>query len=136
MLLILNIPLVGLWVRILLIPPHIFFPAVLFFIALGAYSVNTSAFDVGEVIFFGLIGYGLRLIDMPLAPLVLGFILGPPLEVQFRRTLTFGGGDFSAFVTQPLAASLLALSAVIVVFSVWSAMRSHGKLIPTEETPT
>lgn len=136
MLLILNIPLVGLWVRILLIPPHIFFPAVLFFIALGAYSVNTSAFDVGEVIFFGLIGYGLRLIDMPLAPLVLGFILGPPLEVQFRRTLTFGGGDFSAFVTQPLAASLLALSTVIVVFSVWSAMRSHGKLIPTEETPT
>jgi TctA family transporter len=124
-LLVLNIPLVGVWVRILMVPQHILYPAVLFFIAIGAYTINTSAFDVGEVIAFGLLGYALRLLDLPLAPLILGFILGPPLEVQFRRTLTFGGGDFSAFVDSPLSASLLAISALIVVASLWSAARSR-----------
>jgi TctA family transporter len=124
-LLILNIPLVGLWVRILMVPQHILYPAVLFFIAIGAYTINTSAFDVGEVIAFGLLGYALRLLDLPLAPLILGFILGPPLEVQFRRTLTFGGGEFTSFVNSPLSAGLLAVCALIVVFSLWSATRSR-----------
>ena len=112
--------------RILMVPQHILYPAVLFFIAIGAYTINTSAFDVGEVIAFGLLGYALRLLDLPLAPLILGFILGPPMEVQFRRTLTFGGGDFTAFVNSPLSAALLAISAVIVAFSLWSAARSRS----------
>lgn len=125
LLLVLNIPLIGLWVRILTIPYRVLFPAILFFICIGVYSVGNRTFDVFLVLVFGLVGYAMKVLDFPIAPLLLGFILGPLMEEHLRRALLLSHGDLSVFATQPISAAFLAVSALFVLYSVWSVRRGR-----------
>ena len=117
LLLVLNLPLVGLWARILHLPYQYVCVGTLLFCVLGAYSLQQNVFDVGVMIVCGIIGYGMRRIDLPIAPLVLGLILGPFIEKSLRTSLEMSGGDFSIFVTRPLCLGLLIIGALILVGS-------------------
>ena len=115
MLVILNLPLIGLWVSLLRVPYWIMFPAIIAFCCIGVYSVSNSAFAVYTVTVAGLIGYFLIKIDCEPAPFVLGFILGPMLEEHLRRAMLISGGDLSIFVTRPISAGLLLIAVVMLV---------------------
>lgn len=123
LLVLLNIPLIGLWVRLLRIPYHFLFPLIIVLICIGTYSVNNSVFDVVLVFVIGAIGYVLRLWGFQPAPLVIGFILGPMIEENFRRVLTISSGDLSAVVMRPISGTMLALSALLLVWGIWSSLR-------------
>jgi len=122
-LLVLNIPLIGLWVRILTIPYRVLFPAILFFICVGVYSVNNNPFDIFVVMVFGVIGYVMRIFRYPAAPLLMGFILGPMMEEHFRRALLFSRGDVMTFVERPISAGFLALAALLLILSLVPMLR-------------
>ncbi len=115
MLLVLNIPLIGIWVRILTVPKKLLFPAVIFFICVGVYSVNNNPFDVLMVIVFGLVGYVMNAFQYPTAPLLMGFILGPLVEQHFRRALLFSRGDLTTFIDRPISAAFLAASLLLLL---------------------
>ncbi|QIA26769.1 tripartite tricarboxylate transporter permease [Thermaerobacter sp. PB12/4term] len=117
-LLVLNLPLIGLWVRVARIPFALLGPAILVLSALGAYSLRYSLFDVGVAMVFGLVGYGLRKLDFPIAPLVLANVLEPMLEESFRQSLTMAGGSAAIFVTRPLAATFLVLAAAVLALGI------------------
>lgn len=129
MLLVLNIPFVGLWVRLLSIPYHLMFPAVLVFIAIGTYSLSNSPFDVWAVAFFGLLGYMMRWARLSAAPLLLGFVLGPMMEEHFQRAMLLSRGDFSTFVSRPISGTLLAITAVILLWSLYTGL---SRRVPKE----
>jgi putative tricarboxylic transport membrane protein len=114
-LLILNLPLIGIWVQILKIPYGILCAIILAFMILGAYSVSNSAFDVMVMTVFGVIGYLLRKLDFPLAPIVLTLILGPLMERSLRQSLEISQGSFLIFVKSPIAAVFLGVTALILV---------------------
>jgi putative tricarboxylic transport membrane protein len=114
-LLVLNLPLVGLWAKILHVPFRYLAVGVLLFCVLGAYSLQQSAFDVWVMIGCGVVGYGFRKLDLPLAPLVLGLILGPALERSLRTSLEMSAGEYSIFFTRPLCLGLLIASAAVLV---------------------
>jgi putative tricarboxylic transport membrane protein len=116
MLLVLNLPLVRLWARVTALPYRWLFPAVVLFCAIGVYSIAGDASDVWIVAGIGFIGYLLIQLGCEPAPLLLGFILGPPFEENLRRALQLSGGDWSVFATRPLSAGLLAASALLLVF--------------------
>jgi putative tricarboxylic transport membrane protein len=113
-LLVLNLPLVGLWAKILHVPFKYLAVGVLLFCVMGAYSLQQSVFDVWVMIAFGVIGYVFRKLDLPIAPLVLGLILGPALEKSMRTSLEMSAGDFSIFATRPLCLGLLIASALVI----------------------
>jgi len=117
MLLILNLPFVGLWARLLRLPYQYVCVGTLLFCIIGAYSLQQSVFDVGVMIVCGVLGYGLRKIDLPIAPLILGLILGPFIEKSLRTSLEMSGGDFSIFFTRPLCAALLLIAVAVLVGS-------------------
>lgn len=123
MLLVLSIPLIGVWARLLLVPFNILMPAILVFICLGAYSVSHSATDVWLVALLGLLGFFARSYGFPLAPVILGFVLGPMLEEHFRRAMLISRGNFDVFLASPVSAVLLVLTALILITSVWSGLR-------------
>jgi TctA family transporter len=129
MLLVLNIPMVGLWVRLLQIPYHLLFPSILMFICVGAYAVNLSTFDVWFVVIFGLLGYVMRIFDWPSAPLLLGFVLGPMMEEHFRRAMLLSHGDFATFFNRPISATIMAMMALLLLWAVWSELRRKGAII-------
>ena len=112
MLVILNLPLIGLWVSLLRIPYTILFPAIVAFCCIGVYSINNSAFSVYLVTISGLVGYILMKLECEPAPFILGFILGPMLEEHLRRAMLISGGDVTVFVTRPISAFLLAIAAI------------------------
>jgi len=114
-LVILNLPLVGLWVKLLKIPYHLLFPAILVFCAIGVFSVNLNDFDVVLLAMFAIAGYVLSRLNCEAAPLLLGLVLGPMLEENFRRTLIVSRGDFSIFLTRPISLGLLMLALVLVL---------------------
>jgi putative tricarboxylic transport membrane protein len=118
LLVLLNLPLIGIWVKMLSIPYHILFPAILAFSAIGIYSINSNAFDLFAVAGFGILGYVLVKLDCEPAPLLLGFVLGPLLEEHLRRAMIISRGDPIVFFQRPLSATLLVLSlvALVVVF--------------------
>jgi len=119
----LNIPMIGVWVRLLRVPYRVLFPLATFFICLGVYSARNSLFDVGEVAAFGVIGALLLALDFPVAPIVLGYVLGPLLEENFRRSLLLSDGSFLVFVEHPICAVFISLSLLIVGFQMFSFMR-------------
>lgn len=127
MLLVLNIPLVGLWVRILTIPTNLLFPAIIVFICIGSYMVSSSIFDIWVVLIFGLFGYGLRQLGFPIAPMLLGFVLGPMMEEQFRRAMLLSRGSLEVFAERPISFSILLLAAAILMWSVYSGFRAARK---------
>jgi len=122
-LLLLNIPLIGLWVRLLQVPYHLLYPAVLMFICIGVYSVNNSVFDVWMALLFGLVGYGMRLLQFPMPPLLLGFVLGPLMEENFRRAMILSGGRFETFIERPVSGVLIAGSVLLLAWGLISFMR-------------
>jgi putative tricarboxylic transport membrane protein len=115
MLLVLNLPLIGLWVKLLKVPYPLLAPLILVFVLIGAYSVNNSAFDVGITIAFGFFGYLMRKFDFEPAPLVLAMILGPQLEASLRRSLIYSHGDLMIFFERPIAATLMALALLMLL---------------------
>jgi putative tricarboxylic transport membrane protein len=115
MLLILNVPLIPLWVQVLKIPYKILFPLILLFCIIGAYSVRSSIFDVHLTIIFGMVGYLFRKFDYEAAPLVLAFVLGPLFESNLRQSLTLSKGSFSIFFTRPISAVSIILAIILLV---------------------
>jgi TctA family transporter len=124
MLVLLNLPLIGLWVRMLTIPYHLLFPAIIAFCCIGAFSVNNSVFDVFMMALFGVVGYALIKLDFEPAPLLLGFVLGPMLEENLRRAMLLSRGNPSVFVTHPLSLGLLLVAAALLVVVVMPTVRS------------
>jgi putative tricarboxylic transport membrane protein len=126
MLLVLNLPMAGLWVRLLYIPQPWLYGGIVLFAVLGVYGINHSAVDVAVLVVVGLLGFVLRRFDYPVAPVVIGLILGPMAEVQFRRALQISQGDFSVFVSRPISATLLAIAVLALIGPiVLRAMRSR-----------
>jgi len=115
MLLVLNLPLIGIWVRILKVPYRLLFPAILVFCCIGVYSVNNNSFDVLMTAAFGLLGYLFYKLGCEAAPLLLGVVLGPMMEEAFRRAMLLSRGDFSVFLTHPISLGLLIVAAVLIV---------------------
>ena len=115
MLLVLNLPLVSIWARVMLVPRPLLFGGILVLASLGTYSLNSSLLDVVLLFVTGTIGCVMRVYDVPLVPAVLGLVLGPLAELQFRRALAISEGDLTVFVTRPLCATLLAVSAVALI---------------------
>ncbi|MGO2241573.1 MAG: tripartite tricarboxylate transporter permease [Halomonas sp.] len=128
MLVILNVPLIGVWVRLLSVPYHLLFPVVLMFICLGTYSVNNSAFDVLLVMIFGALGVLMRKLAFPAAPLILGFVLGPMMEDNFRRAMLLSSGDFATFINRPISATILSIAAFIMLWSFFSTLKARRAL--------
>lgn len=127
LLVMLNIPLIGLWIRILRIPYQFLYPTIVVLICVGVYTVNNSIFDVGLALFFGVLGYGMRLLHFEPAPLLIGFVLGPMIEENFRRAMLFSRGDYATFVTQPVSATLLGLAVLLFLWSVIGPVRKSLK---------
>lgn len=127
-LLVLNLPMIGFWVRLLLIPYRFLFPVVIVLICVGVYTVGNNQFDVLQVVFFGIVGYALKLAKLEPAPLLLGFVLGPMLEENFRRALMLSRGDLMVFVERPISGVLLLAGAALVVFSLRSQRLMAAKL--------
>ena len=127
MLLVLNLPLVGLWVRILRIPPPLLYAGILVFATIGTYGISNSVVDLMLLYAIGAVGFLMRRYDFPTAPVVIGMILGPLAEQEFRRAMTISNGDWSVFATQPLSASLLALAALALAGPVlWRLRRGSA----------
>ncbi|MBI2297110.1 MAG: tripartite tricarboxylate transporter permease [Betaproteobacteria bacterium] len=116
-LLILNLPLVGLWAKLLKMPYQYLCAGTLLFCIVGAYSLKGTVFDVGVMLVFGVVGYFLRKLGMPLAPAVLALILGPFMEKSLRTSLEMSAGDFSIFLTRPISATLMGCAALIIAVS-------------------
>jgi len=114
MLVILNLPLIGIWIKLLTVPYRWLFPAIVLFCAIGVYSTNNNSFDIWMVAIFGVIGYLFIKLGCEPAPLLLGLILGPMMEEYLRRALLISRGDWTVFVTRPLSASLLAVAAILL----------------------
>jgi TctA family transporter len=124
LLVVLNVPLIGLWVSLLRVPYRYLFPSALFFIAVGIYSTNNSLFEVGEALVFGVAGAILLALDFPVAPILLGYVLGPMVEENFRRALLLARGDLLVFFVQPISAGFLAVCALLILLQVFVALRT------------
>ena len=122
-LLVLNLPLIGLWVRMMQVPYRWLYPAVLLFCAIGVYSLGNNPADVLITAVFGVLGYAFAKLDCDPAPLLLGFILGPLMEENFRRALVITQGDFAVFVTRPISASLLVAAVLLLITLLLPAIR-------------
>jgi putative tricarboxylic transport membrane protein len=126
LLLILNLPLAGLWVKLLEVPRPWLYGGILVFATLGAYTLNNNVVDLVILWLIGLLGFAMRVLDVPVAPCVVGLILGPLAEQQFRRALAISQGDPSVFFTHPLALALLLVAAALVVAPLALRRRRRG----------
>jgi putative tricarboxylic transport membrane protein len=125
-LLILNLPMIGLFINILRIPYRVLYPLILVFCVLGVYSINQSVVDVWIMIIMGLLGYWARKLDFETAPIVLGLILSPMLELSVRQALAMSGGSYAIFLTRPISAVMLGVGAAILCYALWSAFSRHA----------
>jgi len=123
MLIVLNLPLIGIWIKLLTVPYRWLYPAIVLFCAIGVYSTNNNTFDIWLVGLFGAIGYLFVKLGTEPAPLLLGFILGPMMEENLRRALLLSRGDWSVFVTRGLSASLLAVAVFLLVIVMLPAVK-------------
>ncbi|GGH48097.1 tripartite tricarboxylate transporter permease [Frigidibacter albus] len=129
MLLVLNLPMIGLWVKLLTIPKPWLYAGILLFATLGTIGANPSTFELGMLLVFGLVGYGMRVFGYPIAPIVVGLILGPMAEQQLRRALSISQGDWTVLLTSPISATMLAISAVALIVPLVMRMRGRGALL-------
>jgi TctA family transporter len=127
LLLVLNIPLIGIWVSILRVPYRALYPTILVLMSLGVYSVNNNTFDVFMMAGLGVLGYFMNIFNFPAAPMLLGFVLGPMVEENLRRALLLSRGDMMTFVERPISAWILAVTALLLVWTVWSAIRTESQ---------
>src|SRR6266567_5199798 len=133
MLLVLNLPMIGMWVQLLKLPYNILFPLIILFTIIGVYCSSNNVFDVYVMIAFGVIGYFMRKIGYEPAPLVLAFVLGPMLENNLRKSLILSQGDLWTFVQRPISASCLALAVVLLVGPLLPALRKKRELVALGE---
>jgi TctA family transporter len=124
MLIVLNLPLIGIWIKLLTVPYRILYPAILAFCCIGLYTLNNNSFDVYVGALFGLVGLVFFKLGCEPAPLLLGFILGPMMEENLRRALLLSRGDWSTFVTRPLSAGLLIAAVLMIVVVSLPAIKS------------
>ena len=129
MLVVLNLPLIGLWIKLLSIPRPWLYGGILLFATLGTIGVNPSPVELGMLILFGLMGYGMRLYGYPVAPVVVGLILGPMAEQQLRRALSIAQGDWLTLVSTPVSAILLTVSALLIVVPLALRLMGRGKVL-------
>jgi putative tricarboxylic transport membrane protein len=122
-LMILNVPLIGLWVKLLQVPYRFLFPSALFFIAVGVYSTNNSLFEVGEVLVIGVIGALLLALRFPVSPILLGYVLGPMVEENSRRALILSRGDLGTFVQRPISAVFLGVCFLMLALQLFFGLR-------------
>ncbi len=127
LLVLLNVPLIGIWVRLLQIPFRFLYPCALFFICVGVYSTNNEMFGVLQTLVIGIVGYGLMRLGFHPAPVLLGFVLGPRLEENFRRALLLSRGDPWTFVGSPISATFVALAVLLVGMQVVLAWRGRRR---------
>jgi putative tricarboxylic transport membrane protein len=133
LLLVLNLPLIGLWVRMIAIPYHFLYPAILVFCAIGVFSLNNSTLDVYLMAAFGFLGYIFRKLDCEPAPMLLGFILGPMMEEYLRRTLLLSRGDPTVLLTQPISAAMLLVAAALLALVLAPVVRNTREVAFQEE---
>ena len=129
LLVVLNLPLIGLWVRLLQVPYRLLFPAIMVFSAIGIYSVNGSPFELYLTALFGIVGFILMKLGFPLAPMLLGFVLGPMMEENLRRAMLMGRGDPSLFFTRPISLGFLIATALILVLMALPAVHKRREEI-------
>ena len=133
MLIVLNLPLIGIWIKLLSVPYRWLFPAIVLFCAIGVYSTNNNTWDVWMVGWFGIIGYIFIKLGMEPAPLLLGFILGPMMEENLRRALLLSRGDWSVLVTRPLSATLLGMALLLLIIVLLPAVKKSREEAFVEE---
>ncbi len=135
MLVILNLPLISIWVRLLSVPYYVMYPIIMVLVGIGAYSINNSTFDVMVVAIAGVMGYGLRVLKMPPAPLLMGFVLGPLMEEYLRRAMLLSRGSFMTFIERPISGTMFALTALLILWSVYATIRGRKRALlrPTVE---
>jgi putative tricarboxylic transport membrane protein len=129
MLVVLNLPLIGLWIKLLTIPRHWLYAGILLFATLGTIGVNPSPVELGMLIVFGVMGYAMRLYGYPVAPVVVGLILGPMAEQQLRRALSIAQGDWTTLVSTPVSATLLGLSALFLIGPILLRFAGRGRIL-------
>ncbi len=135
MLVIINLPLIGLWVQFLRVPYNILFPAIVAFACIGTYSLNLNPFHIYAIAFFGAVGYILVKLGCEPAPLLLGFVLGPLLEEHLRRAMIISRGDPYVFIdiqNRPISAGLLAVAAILLVIALLPSIRKGRDEVFTE----
>ncbi|MCQ4161026.1 tripartite tricarboxylate transporter permease [Roseomonas sp. GC11] len=125
LLMVLNVPMIGVWVKLLQVPYRFLFPAAVFFIAIGAYTVNNEIFAVYEVLVFGLLGWLFMALDFPIAPILLGYVLGPMVEENFRRAMLLSRGHFGIFVERPISATILGIIALLLAAQLFFSLRAR-----------
>jgi TctA family transporter len=133
LLVLLNLPLIGIWVRLLRVEYWILFPAIVAFACIGTYSINQNIYDVFAIAFFGVLGYALIKLGCEPAPMLLGFVLGPLLENHMRRALIISHGDPTTFITRPISFVLLSIAIVALVLAVVPAIRRKRAVVFQEE---
>ena len=133
MLIVLNLPLIGIWIKLLTVPYRFLFPAIVVFCCIGTYSLNNNSFDVYMTAGFALLGYTFYKLSCEPAPLLLGFILGPMMEENLRRALLLARGDWSTFLTRPLSAGLLIAAALMIVVVMLPSIKSKREEAFQEE---
>jgi putative tricarboxylic transport membrane protein len=132
MLVVINLPLVGVWVKLLQVPYRMMFPAILIFCNIGNYSINNAPFDVGMTAVFALVGYWLLKLDFEPAPMLLGFVLGPLMEENLRRAMLIARGDPTTFLYRPISATLLAIALFLLVLAILPMIRSKRQEVFVE----
>jgi putative tricarboxylic transport membrane protein len=133
MLLILNLPLISLWVQVLKVPYKILFPLILLFCIIGVYSIGNSTFDIIVMLIFGVLGYLMRKYKYEGAPMVLAFVLGPMFENSLRQSLLLSDGSFAIFFTRPIAAAGIIITLLLIIASIIPSLRRRKEVIPREE---
>jgi TctA family transporter len=123
LLVILNVPLIGIWVKLLMIPYRYLYPSALFFVCIGVYAANNDMFQVGEVIVIGILGYVLLRLGFQPAPILLGFVLGPRFEENFRRAMLISRGELTTFIEKPISAFFLALCVLLIGVQIYVRLR-------------
>jgi len=136
LLVILNVPMIGLWVKLLMIPYKYLYPSAMFFVCIGVYSTNNDMFQVGEVLVIGIVGYILNMLGFHPAPVLLGFVLGPRFEENFRRALLISRGDLLVFLQRPISAVFVTLCVLLILGQIYVRLRkpkdNGDSLVPAE----
>ena len=131
LLVILNVPMIGLWVKLLMIPYKYLYPSAMFFVCIGVYSTNNDMFQVGEVLVIGVFGYILNMLGFHPAPILLGFVLGPRFEENFRRALLISRGDLLVFIERPISAVFVGLCVLLIAGQIYVRLRKpKGNGVP------
>jgi putative tricarboxylic transport membrane protein len=127
LLVLLNVPLIGVWVKLLTIPYKYLYPSAMFFVCIGVYAANNDMFQVGETLVIGALGYLLLRLGFHPAPILLGFVLGPRFEENFRRAMLISRGDIAVFVERPISAVFIAMCALLILGQIYFRLKGGKK---------